>query len=122
MSSIIEVEEREEALRSAMLAGDVPALSSLVDDGLVFTGPDGTVLTKEQDLSAHSAGILKLNKLALFDGRLHAMGDTMLVTTKAVVAGTFAGAPIDGTYCYTRLWSRASGEWRVVAGHAARLA
>lgn len=104
-----------------MLASDVSALSSLIDDGLVFTGPDGTVLSKDQDLSAHESGILKLSKLDLFDGRLHPIGETVLATTKADLAGTFAGISIDGTYYYTRLWSQASGQWRVIAGHAARL-
>lgn len=121
MDIIAEIEGREDALRSAMVASDVAALSALIDEGLVFTGPDGTVLGKDQDLSAHDAGILKLSKLDLFDRRLHRIGDNVLVTTKANLAGAFAGTPIDGTYCYTRLWSQASGQWRVIAGHAARL-
>ncbi|RKE47692.1 MULTISPECIES: nuclear transport factor 2 family protein [unclassified Sphingomonas] len=121
MNRIAEIEGREEALRSAMVTRDVVALSSLIDDGLVFTGPDGTVVGKDQDLSAHEADILKLTKLDLFDGRLHPMGENVLATTKADLTGTFAGMPIDGTYSYTRLWSQASGQWRVIAGHAARL-
>ncbi len=104
-----------------MLASDVPALSLLIDDELVFTGPDGTVLSKDQDLSAHESGILRLSKLDLFDSRLHPIGETVLATMKADLAGTFAGTSIDGTYSYTRLWSQASGQWRVIAGHAARL-
>lgn len=121
MNTIAEIEGCEEALRSAMVASDVAALSALIDEGLVFTSPDGTVLSKDQDLSAHRAGTLKLIKLDLFDGRLHRLGENVLVTTKADLSGTFAGASIDGTYAYTRLWSQASGQWRVIAGHAARL-
>ncbi|HJO64907.1 MAG TPA: nuclear transport factor 2 family protein [Sphingomonas sanguinis] len=121
MTNIADVEEQEQALQSAMLASDISTLSSLIDDGLVFIAPDGTVLNKDQDLSAHESGTLRLNRLDLFDARLSAIGDMVLVTTKADLAGTFAGTSIDGTYCYTRLWSRSSGEWRVVAGHAARL-
>lgn len=121
MSHVTEVQKCEDALRVAMLAGDVSALSSLIDNRLVFTGPDGTILTKGQDLSAHKSGVLRLTRLDLVDPRLHPLGDMMLVTTKADLAGTFDGMSIDGAFAYTRLWSNDSGEWRVIAGHAARL-
>lgn len=121
MNDIAEVEKREESLRTAMLSGDVGALSSLIDDRLVFTGPDGTVLNKTQDLSAHESGILKFSKLDIADSSVHQIGDMVLVTTKATLAGTFGERSIDGMFAYTRLWSRSSGQWRVVAGHASRV-
>lgn len=121
MNSIAEVEEREEALRKAMLSSDVVALSSLIDEGLVFTGPDGTVLNKAQDLSAHEAGLLKLSKLEFTDRCIKPVGDMILVATKANLTGSFGGMSIDGHYAYTRLWFRASGQWRVIAGHSSRV-
>lgn len=121
MNDIAEVKECEEALRVAMLFGDVAALSLLIDDKLVFTGPDGTVLNKTQDLLAHKNGILRLNKLDLIDGSLHPVGDMILATTKASLASTFGDITIDGMFAYTRLWSRTSGQWRVIAGHASRV-
>lgn len=116
-----EIARAEEALRAAMLAGDVTALSALIDDRLVFTGPDGTVMDKDQDLSAHASGVLNLTEIDLTEGQFHPVGDMVLATTKAMLAGTFGGMTIDGTYAYTRLWSRASGQWRVIAGQAARI-
>lgn len=116
-----ELARAEEALRAAMLAGDVTALSALIDDRLVFTGPDGTVIGKDQDLSAHASGVLKLTQIDLTEGQFHRVGDMVLATTKATLAGTFGDMTIDGTYAYSRLWSRASGQWRVVAGQAARV-
>lgn len=121
MSYEAEVGQCEDALRGAMLAGDVNALSALIDDLLVFTGPDGTVVNKDQDLSAHASGALKLTRLDLMDGQLHPVGDMVLATTKATLAGTFGDMMIDGTYSYSRLWSRAFGHWRVIAGQAARI-
>ena len=44
---------REEALRQAQLAGDTEALECLLDDALVFTGPDGLVYGKADELDAH---------------------------------------------------------------------
>lgn len=116
-----EIARAEEALRAAMLAGDVTALSALIDDRLVFTGPDGTVIGKDQDLSAHASGVLKLTQNDLTEGQFHPVGDMVLATTKATLAGTFGDMSIDGNYAYTRLWSRASKQWRVIAGQAARV-
>lgn len=116
-----EIARAEEALRAAMLAGDVTALSALIDDRLLFTGPDGTVIDKDQDLSTHASGVLKLTEIDLTEGQFHPVGDMVLATTKAMLAGTFGDMTIDGTYAYTRLWSRTYGQWRVIAGQAARI-
>jgi ketosteroid isomerase-like protein len=116
-----EIARAEESLRAAMLTGDVTALSALIDDRLVFTGADGTVVNKDQDLSAHASGVLKLAGIELTDEQFHPIGDMVLATTKATLAGTFGDMTIDGTYAYTRLWSCASGQWRVIAGQAARI-
>jgi hypothetical protein len=43
----------EAALRRAQLASDVAEIDRLVDEELVFTGPDGSVYSKTDDLAAH---------------------------------------------------------------------
>ena len=97
--------------------GDEP----LIDPALVFTGPDGSVLNREQDLAAHAEGLLNLSRLDLSDTRYTVIGDMVLVTTKATLAGRFADAVIDGRYAYTRLWRETGSGWAVVAGQAARI-
>jgi Domain of unknown function (DUF4440) len=42
----------ERRLQGAQAASDVPALAELLDDALLFTGPDGKLYTKEDDLGA----------------------------------------------------------------------
>lgn len=116
-----EVRDREEAPRLAMLAGDADALAALIDDDLVFTGPTGQVLTKDDDLSAHRTGLLRIERLDLFDTALHGMGAMMLVTTKTNLVGRFGEAPIAGVFAYTRLWSRSGDGWRVRAGHCSQV-
>ncbi|MBA2707894.1 MAG: nuclear transport factor 2 family protein [Gemmatimonadaceae bacterium] len=53
----------EAALRKAQLGGDVAALEQLVDDALVFTGPDGAVFGKADDLDAHREGWIRITRL-----------------------------------------------------------
>ena len=48
-----EIVALEAALRAAQLAADVPTLAHLISDDLLFTGPDGQLGTKAQDLAAH---------------------------------------------------------------------
>ncbi len=122
MDCLTVIEPYEAALRTAMLANDVETLDPLLDDDLVFTAPDGQVLSKDDDLSAHRAKLLRLERLDLHETRAHAVGEMILTTTKAVLAGDFAGAPIGGTFAYTRLWRWSGARWRVVAGHAAKVA
>lgn len=121
MNELEEVEMREAHLRQAMLSSDIEGLSALIDDGLVFIGPDGSVLGKTQDLSAHQSGLLKLERLDVLSFDLHPVDNMAFTTTKAELVGSFGDMRIDGSYVYTRLWSRSSGRWRVVAGQVSRI-
>jgi ketosteroid isomerase-like protein len=115
------IEKYETALQAAMLAGDVEALAQLLDDALVFTGPDGKILSKDDDLSIHRSRTLRLERLELYEMKAHPIGDMILTTTKAMLAGHFGSTPFDGIFAYTRVWRRSGELWRVVAGHAAQI-
>ncbi|AOJ26932.1 nuclear transport factor 2 family protein [Burkholderia seminalis] len=115
------IEPFETALRAAMLVNDVDALDTLLDDDLVFTVPTGQILSKEDDLSAHRAKLLRLEKLDVHEMRACAIDAMILTTTKATLAGHFDGIAFDGTFAYTRLWRRSGTGWRIVAGHASQV-
>ncbi|MBR8278511.1 nuclear transport factor 2 family protein [Burkholderia cenocepacia] len=115
------IEPSETALRAAMLANDVAALDALLDDDLVFTVPTGQVISKEDDLAAHRAKLLRLDTLDVIEMRASAIDEMILTTTRATLAGRFDGAAFTGTFAYTRLWRRSSVHWRVVAGHASQV-
>ncbi len=119
MDDLAEVEARERDLRAAMLAGDVEALSDLIDDSLVFTGPDGRVMSKADDLGAHASGVFRFKTLAVLDAQAHRVGDMVLTTTRADVAALMGGNEMGGSFAYTRLWKRSPTAWRIVAGHGA---
>ena len=121
MDDISIIGQYEDALRAAMLSNDVAALAELLDDDLVFTGPDGRVLTKEDDLSAHREKLLRLDRLDIDETRAHCIGEMILTTTQAALAGYFGSMAFDGVFAYTRLWRRSGTVWRVVAGHADKI-
>lgn len=105
-----------------MLSNDADALEDLLDDDLVFTAPDGQVLSKSDDLSAHRDKLLRLDRLDLRETRAQTIDKMILTTTKATLIGWFGAMPIVGTFAYTRLWRRSGARWRIVAGHAAKIA
>jgi ketosteroid isomerase-like protein len=111
-----EVREAEEHLRSAMLANDVDALRRLLHDEVRFSGPDGTIATKEDDLSAHAARRLRLTSLGIGDMQIRMDGSDVVVTVRAILAGTFDGAVCDGTYRYDRRWRKTGDQWQIIAG------
>ncbi|MGU7857530.1 nuclear transport factor 2 family protein [Burkholderia orbicola] len=115
------IEPSETALRAAMLANGVEALDALLDDDLVFTVPTGQVISKEDDLAAHRAKLLRLDTLDVIEMRASAVDEMILTTTRAALAGRFDGAAFTGTFAYTRLWRRSGAHWRVVAGHASQV-
>jgi ketosteroid isomerase-like protein len=107
----------EDALRRAQLTGDAAALDRLVDDTLLFTGPDGRVYGKGDDLEAHRQGWVRITRLEASDERVRRMGQVAVVSVRMEMAGTFKGRAFAGPYRYTRVWREGPGGWRIVAGH-----
>lgn len=113
-SDILEFEER---LRLAMLRGDVAALEGLIDDELLFVGPDGNIYTKSDDLQCYRSGAQKLSLLEFREVAVRMHGATAVSVVTACMAGEFKGEPYAGFYRYIRTWVRRDG-WRIVAGSA----
>jgi ketosteroid isomerase-like protein len=110
----------EAALRVAQLEADVASLAQLIADDLLFTGPDGQLGTKAQDLEAHRSGVVRFRAHDPEELRIRRVGsDVAVAALRAQLTVEVAGAPVRGTYRYTRVWARegASGAWRVVGGH-----
>jgi ketosteroid isomerase-like protein len=114
-----EVVELEARLRTAQLEADVAALDALIDDDLLFAGPDGRLATKTQDLQAHASAAVRFREHVPEELRVRRVGAHVAVTTlRARLAVEVAGTLTRGTYRYTRIWAReANAMWRVVGGH-----
>jgi uncharacterized protein DUF4440 len=112
----------EASLRQAQLAGDVRALDRLVDDTLVFTGPDGTVYGKQDDLDAHRRGVVRITRLEPSEERIQRFGHIAVVSVRMEMSGTFQGADFAGPFRYTRVWCAQREGWRIVAGHVSAVA
>ncbi|HEY4219378.1 MAG TPA: nuclear transport factor 2 family protein [Gemmatimonadaceae bacterium] len=122
---VIDLETRLRAaqLRAAQLRADVPALDALLADDLLFTGPDGTIGTKAQDLAAHGSGVIRFREHVPVELRVRRIGSTVAITALwARLVVEVAGTLVSGEYRYTRVWAReGSPDWRVVGGHVSAI-
>lgn len=119
-----EIVALEVALRRAQLDADVAELDRLISDELLFTGPDGRLGSKAEDLAAHHSGIVRFREHEPEELRVRAIGDTVrVVALRTKLTVEMSGTPISGRFRYTRVWAKErGGPWRIVAGHVSAVA
>ena len=117
-----EIVELEGELRRAQLASDIQALDRLIDDDLLFTGPNGELATKADDLSAHRSGVVKFRAHEPEEIRVRRVGaDVAIVALRTRLVVEVHGVTHRGTFRYTRVWHHRDGGWRIVAGHVSEV-
>jgi ketosteroid isomerase-like protein len=118
-----EIVALESAIRAAQLDADVAALDRLIAEELLFTGPDGRLGTKQQDLEAHGSGAIRFRRHEPRELRIRRVGaDVAVVALRARLAVEVGGAVVEGIYRYTRVWAReGDGRWRVAGGHVSEV-
>ena len=109
----------EARIRAAQLSADVIALEDLISDDLLFTGPNGQLGTKAQDLEAYRSGTVQFMEHIPEELHIRRVGaDVAITSLRAQLTVNVAGILARGTYRYTRVWAREDGRaWRVVGGH-----
>lgn len=118
-----QVEQLEQTWRTAQLNGDVDAMDRLLSDDYVGITMNGQVVTKAQQLDRMRNRNLVLTQISLDDVKVKLIGTTTaIVTSLAEVDGTSDGAPMHGTYRYTRVYTRtAAGNWKITNFEATRV-
>ncbi len=115
-----EIVRLEAEIRAAQLSADVAALDRLISEDLLFTGPDGKLGTKAEDLAAHRSGTVRIREHEPLELRVRRVGaDVAIVALRTRMAVDVNSSVVRGTFRYTRVWAREQGAWRVVGGHVA---
>jgi ketosteroid isomerase-like protein len=108
----------EAELRTAQLTADVAALDRLISDDLLFTGPNGMLGTKADDLKGYREGIMRVATHEPEKLHVRHVGVNVAVAAlRTRMTGSYAGTPFDGVASYTRVWAKEDGRWRIVGGH-----
>ena len=116
------IEQLEATLRQAQLDGDIDALDRLIDEALLFVGPNGALASKADDLALHRSGAVRFTAHEAIDLAWRRIApDVVVVALLARLAVLVHGQPVEGDYRYTRVWARRDARWRVVAGHVSAM-
>jgi hypothetical protein len=116
-----QIRHLEERLRQAMLKSDIAELEALIDDRLLFIGPDSAVYSKEDDLTLHRSGAERITRLEVEELRIEAHSSVAVVVVLAHMAGVFNGQVFEGRFRYIRTWAPTARGWRIVAGSVCSL-
>jgi hypothetical protein len=109
----------ERRLQQAQLHSDVADLDALIDERLIFTGPDGRLYTKQDDLTAHRERRQVMSKVEEHDLRVIVAGRVGVTCFYGRLEGSLAGEPFAAQLRYTRTWCyRDDRGWQLLAGHA----
>ncbi len=112
-----QIEECENQLRRAQLSSDVGMLDRLLDDELMFTALDGSVVGKADDLALHRSGRIRISKMEPVDFRVLHFEKIAVVNVEMEAEAIVDGVRSSGRLRYTRVWVRRPESWRIVAGH-----
>ena len=116
-----EIQELETRLRTAMLSSDIEALDRLIDDRLLFVGPDGAVYGKQDDLELYRAGATRITRIDVQEMSVETHGPTVVTTLMANIAGSFKGQAFAGRCRYLRVWLQSAQGWRIAGGSVCAL-
>lgn len=118
-----EVEQCEEAWRSAMLKGNSADLANLLSDDYTAITAAGAIETKDEAVNSVRSGKFKLTSLEVSDRKVRIYHSTAVVTSVADIGGTRNDQSLNGRYRYTRVYVRNSaGQWKIVSFEASRIA
>ncbi len=109
----------EEQLRLAMRSSDVAVLDHLIADDLVFTSHLGQVISKQDDLAFHQAGLCQFQTIDYSERYIQPIGDRILISVRVYLTGIYGEIPFEEDLRFTRLWQRSpQGTWQIIVGHS----
>ncbi len=113
-----EINALEEQWRQASLSGDVAAMDKLLGDDYIGINSTGLVSDKQQQLERLKTRTAMPIRMDVNDRKVKILGHTAIVTSRVTVAGTAN----EGTFRYTRVYSRLpNGMWKIVNFESTRI-
>jgi ketosteroid isomerase-like protein len=116
-----EIENLESQWLKAMMQNDVATVNRLLADDYLGINPDGTLQTKADALAQQRSGTMKVSNIDPENVKVRVYGDTAVVTSRVAVQGHDGNRDIGGRYHYTHVYSRKSGDWKIVSFEASRI-
>ncbi len=117
-----ELIQLENEWAKAYLTRDVSALDRIVAEGWAFTGADGDVCSKAEDIADVASGTFVATVFEVSDLKVKLFGDTAVVVGRQTVRATYKGQDASAVYRITDVWQRREGRWQAISSHLSRSA
>jgi ketosteroid isomerase-like protein len=111
------LERAEDQLQAAVAANDPMSLAAVLHDDLLATGPDGLLVSKQEDIAGYLSGDFRVARYEQIRRRVIACGGTGVTAVRAHIRGQMKDGPFDVVMDYTRTWVFDEGRWQVLAAH-----
>jgi hypothetical protein len=111
-----DIEKLEAQLAQAMLHNDIDMLDRLLSDDLVFSGPDGVIVSKAQDLALHEAGDIIFATYEIKELLIQSYDPIEIAHVKVKLAGNFRGEDFGGDFRYLRIYLKKDEQWQIIGG------
>lgn len=117
-----QIADLEEQWRAATLVSDTAVMDRLLSEDYVGISWNGQVNTKAMQLNRVRTHSFQITRLALSDLKVKVVNSIAIVTSTAELTGINDGAPMDGTFRYTRIYQRLpSGAWKITNSESTRV-
>ncbi len=114
----IQIRQLERAWNQSEAKQEVKEVANLVDDTLVYTDYDGSIMNKAEYLKWVAAPEQKADHLFDEGMTVHVYGDAAVVNGVYRESGTNKGKHYVIRSRYTDTWIKRDGVWRCVASHS----
>ncbi len=108
--------DNEERLRVAQLNSDVAELSNLLDDNLVFSALDGSIVGKRADLELHKSAEFRIIKMEVVERQIHGYENVVVVNVLMDASAEFNNVVQNDRIRYIRVWYKFFDGWRIISG------
>ncbi|MES2764277.1 MAG: nuclear transport factor 2 family protein [Bacteroidota bacterium] len=106
---------------TAITQQDAEALNRLAADEHFFTGFDGTMLTKQDNIASLTNPMFHIGAIETQDVKVHTYADAAVITGKANLTMTAESGSSKSSTRFTQTWIRNNGVWQLVAEHTSNL-
>ena len=112
------LEKLEQDWGDAIQRHDAGFLERLEADGYTYTGPDGAISHKADDIAGARAGFARIDSFKHRDLKIQVYGESAVVTGATTLKATAGDADISGDFRWTDVFVKHGGQWQVVASQA----
>jgi hypothetical protein len=117
------VAKLEDQMRVAALKSDAGWWDEYLADSYTDIDFRGKVSNKTETVTLHRSPDLSYEIMNLSDRSVRTFnGDSVVVTGKMTVEGTYRGQSLNGDYQFTRIWIKSGLEWKLAASQATKIA